>query len=201
MTHPRRLVLASASPRRKEILESAGIPFVRRAVDISEEPFPRETAGEHVRRLAETKAAAAACEDGEVVLGADTVVVVDGEILGKPADARDAARMLRALAGREHEVVTGICLKTGSRSVTDEERTRVRFVPLSDDEIAAYVASGEPMDKAGAYGIQGAASKFIDRVEGCYFNVVGLPVARVYRWLKELGFRAGPLGGQTGAAG
>jgi len=184
------LVLASNSPRRRQILADAGIPFVVRAPDVHEERHPGETPGEYVQRLAEHKAFAVSCSREEVVLGADTVVVVDGEVLEKPRDAADALRMLRLLSGREHEVITGICLRAGSRKIIDTATTRVRFVPLSEPELAAYVASGEPMDKAGGYAIQGRASKFIDRVEGCYFNVVGLPVALVYRHLKALG-RAG----------
>ncbi|HSW49635.1 MAG TPA: Maf family protein, partial [Bryobacteraceae bacterium] len=126
--------------------------------------------------------------EGEIILAADTEVVVDRDVLGKPSDAEDAARMLRRLSGREHEVITGICLRAGGRVVVDSATTRVCFVALSDAEIAAYVASGEPMDKAGAYAIQGLASRFIDRIEGCYFNVVGLPVSLVSRHLRGLPF-------------
>ncbi len=123
--------------------------------------------------------------DDEIVLGADTTVVLRNEIMGKPKDALDAARMLRALSGNRHEVITGICLKRGDRVVRDIACTSVWFAPLSDTEIADYVASGEPMDKAGAYGIQGLASKFVDRIDGSYSNVVGLPVALTYRLLRE----------------
>ena len=136
----------------------------------------------YVRRLAGEKAGAVQCGAGDIVLAADTVVVVDGEVLEKPADTGDAVRMLRKLSGREHQVITGYCVGT----VAGVEITKVRFVELSDDEIAEYVASGEPMDKAGAYAIQGLASKFIDRIDGDYFNVVGLPVAAVYRHLKTV---------------
>jgi len=180
------LVLASRSPRRQELLSRAGIPFVLRPADIPEEPLDGEAAVEHARRLARQKAQAVPCSADEIILGADTVVVVEEQILGKPQDEADAGRMLRALSGRTHEVVTGICLRTSRRLIVDSETTRVRFVPLSEEEIAAYVASGEPMDKAGAYAIQGLASKFIDRIEGCYFNVVGLPVALVWKRLKEM---------------
>jgi septum formation protein len=114
------------------------------------------------------------------------VVVIDGEVLGKPSDREHAARMLRQLSGRAHEVMTGICLRTSNRLIVDSESTRVRFVKLPEEQIAAYVASGEPMDKAGAYAIQGMASRFIDRIEGCYSNVVGLPVALVWRHLQAL---------------
>ena len=186
MYHASMLVLASQSPRRREILSRAGIGFVVRAPVVPEEAAGGEDPVAHVRRLAREKAEAVPAGPGEIVLGADTVVVIDGRILGKPADAEDAARMLRLLSGREHEVVTGICLRTSGRLIVDAASTRVSFAPLTDAEISAYVASGEPMDKAGAYGIQGLASKFIDRVEGCYFNVMGLPAALVYCRLKEL---------------
>jgi septum formation protein len=181
------LVLASNSPRRQQILADAGISFVVRAPNIPEERRSHESPGEYVLRLAEQKAFAVACSDDEVVLAADTVVVVMGEVLEKPRDPADAVRMLRLLSGRGHEVITGICLRTGSEKIIEAATTRVHFVSLSEREVAAYVASGEPMDKAGGYAIQGLASKFIDRVEGCYFSVVGLPVALVYRHLKELG--------------
>jgi septum formation protein len=180
------LVLASQSPRRRELLGCAGIPFVVRPAIVDEARIGEEDPGEHVCRLAREKAQAVACAPGEIVLGADTVVAIDGDVLGKPSDPEDAARMLRRLSGRTHEVVTGICLRTSNRLILDKESTRVRFVRLSEEEIAAYAASGEPMDKAGAYAIQGRASRFVDRIEGCYFNVVGLPVSLVWRHLKEL---------------
>ncbi len=177
------LILASRSPRRQEILQRAGIPFLVRPAEVDETPRPGEEACRYVKRLAREKAEAVEAGPGDIVLGADTVVVVDNEILGKPADAPDAARMLRLLSGREHIVMTGICLVGDGAAVEDVEKTTVRFVPLSDRDIEEYIATGEPLDKAGAYAIQGFASKFIDRVEGCYFNVVGLPIARVYRHL------------------
>jgi septum formation protein len=180
------LVLASRSPRRQEILSNAGIPFTVRPAGIDETALPGEDPRGHVLRLAREKAYAVDAHDGEVVLGADTVVVIDGEILGKPADALDASRMLERLAGREHEVMTGVCLRSALGIRNAAAVTRVRFVPLSDGDIRAYVDSGEPMDKAGAYAIQGLAGKFIDRIEGCYFNVVGLPVALVWKMLREL---------------
>jgi septum formation protein len=184
------LVLASKSPRRQQILRDARIPFVVRSADVPEQRRPNESAGDYVRRLAQEKAFAVTIGAGEIVLGADTVVVIDGlmlqgEVLEKPRDARDATRMLGLLSGREHEVITGICLRSEAHNIVDAAITRVRFVPLTREEIEAYVASGEPMDKAGAYAIQGLASKFIDRVEGSYSNVVGLPVALVYRLLRE----------------
>jgi septum formation protein len=146
---------------------------------------------DYVLRLAEWKALAVPAEPEEIVLGADTTVVVDGEMLGKPTDAADARRMLAALSGRRHEVLTGICLRTGAAIARDWASTEVWFAPMSDAEIDAYVASGEPMDKAGGYAIQGLASRHIERMAGCYFNVVGLPVALVYRHLRGLDARTG----------
>jgi septum formation protein len=181
------LVLASNSPRRQQLLEAAGIPFIVRTPNIPEERRPSESPDAYVRRLAEQKAYAVAMEAGEVVLAGDTVVVVDGQILEKPRDPADALRMLRLLSGREHEVLTGICLRTAGERIVDSATSRVRFVQLSEPELAAYVASGEPMDKAGAYAIQGLASRFIDRVEGDYCNIVGLPISLVYLHLKTLG--------------
>jgi septum formation protein len=178
------LVLASKSPRRQQILRDAGIPFVVRAADIIEERRNGESAIDYVRRLAAEKAFAVPIQSTEVVLGADTVVVIDGQVLEKPRDKADAMRMLALLSAREHQVITGICLRSEARKIVDAAITRVHFVTLSEEEIEAYAASGEPMDKAGAYAIQGLASKFIDRIEGCYFNVVGLPIAMVYRYWK-----------------
>jgi septum formation protein len=180
------LVLASKSPRRQQILRDAGIPYVVRSADVPEVRGADESPVDYVRRLAEEKAFAVPMESGDVILGADTTVVIDDHVLEKPRDAADAVRMIGLLSGREHQVITGICLRTESRKIVDVAITRVHFVPLSRDEIEAYAASGEPMDKAGAYAIQGLASKFIDRIEGDYFNVVGLPVALVHRCLKLL---------------
>jgi septum formation protein len=177
------LVLASQSPRRSEILRQAGIPFTVQTADVDETPFPHEKPEAYVQRLAEWKARAVPADPGDTVLGADTTVVIDGEMLGKPADAADARRMLVLLSGRRHEVLTGICLKHGVEVVRDWAATSVWFAPLGTQDIEEYIASGEPMDKAGAYAIQGLASKFIERIEGCYFNVVGLPVALVFRRL------------------
>jgi septum formation protein len=194
------LVLASQSPRRQELLRQAGLAFIVIPADVEEAVWPGEDALSHVQRLARAKAEAVGAAPADVVLGADTVVVAEGRILGKPRDHADAARMLRLLSGREHQVVTGICLRQGGNVVCDAETTAVRFVELSEEEIRAYVASGEPMDKAGAYGIQGLASKFIDRIEGCYFNVVGLPLALVWRRLKQLGFTPHAPGPPAGAS-
>jgi septum formation protein len=173
--------LASQSPRRREILKQAGFEFTVRAAGVPELHVPGESPIEYVRRLSLAKAVAAARETGEVVLGADTVVVLDEHILEKPADDEDARRMLRMLSGREHAVVTGIALVHPCGIIQDHAETQVHFIGLNDQEIDEYIASGEPADKAGAYAIQGLASKFIDRIAGCYFNVVGLPVSLVYR--------------------
>jgi septum formation protein len=194
------LVLASASPRRQELLRNAGISFTVQPADVEETPLAGETPRMCAERLAREKALAVwQKRPGDVVLGADTIVVVDGTMLGKPADAGDAARMLRMLSGRVHEVVTGVAVVTpvasteyrvpnalapDSREVrTASEMTRVTMSEISDEEIREYVATGEPMDKAGAYAIQGRASRWIPRIEGDYSNVVGLPVALVWRML------------------
>ena len=179
------LVLASQSPRRRELLALAGIPFTVRAAPVDETPLPGEEAECYVRRLAEAKARAVEAGPDEIVLAADTTVVVDGAILAKPEDPHDAERMLRLLSGRRHEVLTGICLKGSSRVVVDHALTHVWFTRMTGPEIAEYAASGQPLDKAGAYAIQGLASKFIERIEGDYCNVVGLPVALVYRHLRQ----------------
>ena len=179
------LVLASQSPRRAEILRLAGIEFTVRTASVDETPLPHEKPEDYVRRLAEVKALAVPADPHETVLGADTTVVINGEMLAKPADAADARRMLETLSGRCHEVLTGICLRRETGLIRDWAATRVWFATLTAREIEAYVASGEPMDKAGAYAIQGLASKYIERIDGCYFNVVGLPVALVYRHLSE----------------
>lgn len=181
------LVLASQSPRRAELLRNAGIPFlVRPAEGVDETPRPHEKPEEFAQRVAEEKALAAAAP-GEVVLGADTIVVIDGLILGKPTCGDDAARMLRLLSGRRHEVITGICLRFPTTIVRDWAVTQVWFTELSGQDIDAYVASGEPLDKAGAYAIQGIASRFAEKIDGEYANVVGLPVALVWRHLRDRG--------------
>jgi septum formation protein len=190
-----KLILASASPRRRELLRAAGIAFEVEATDIPEVPEPGEEPRTFAERLARDKAMTVAVARPEAwVLGADTTVVVDGEILNKPENAQDAARMLRLLSGRVHEVVTAVCLaRTGKVRVADvrSETTRVTFAELSEEDIVFYVATGEPMDKAGAYGIQGIASRWIPRIEGDYSNVVGLPVALVWGMLREHGVRTG----------
>jgi len=180
------LVLASRSPRRSEILQQAGIPFEVRPADIDETRRHGEPPRDYVRRVAGEKAMAIPPGRDEIVLGADTTVVVGAHMLGKPRDPADAVHMLEMLSGRRHDVLTGICLRTLSRRIEDCAATSVWFATLSRPEIDDYVASGEPMDKAGAYAIQGLASRFVERIEGCYFNVMGLPVSLVYRRLREL---------------
>jgi septum formation protein len=184
-------VLASSSPRRRELLRNAGIDFDVRTVDVPEVHTPGETPIDFATRLAIAKAEAVAQHrPQDYVLGADTIVIVDGEILGKPSDASDAARMLRLLSGKSHEVTTAVCLiypDSSRKQITASETTRVHMAELTDADISAYIATKEPMDKAGAYAIQGIASRWIDRIEGDYFNVVGLPVARVYEILLKSG--------------
>jgi septum formation protein len=190
-----KLILASASPRRAEILRNAGIQFEIRKTDVDESRIVGELPGDYVRRLALAKALSAATEyrdplDETLILGADTVVVVDADILGKPASQDDARSMLRRLSGRIHEVHTGLALlrKPGAEQRVVEEITRVHFAPLTDREIEDYIATGEPFDKAGAYGIQGMGGRYVTRIEGCYFNVMGLPLARLWSLLRELGW-------------
>ncbi len=187
------LILASASPRRHELLSQAGLAFTVAAADINEDLLPNEAAAAYVQRLAEEKAQAIwnahrssdAAENPLIVLGADTCVVCDGNILGKPTNATDARRMLELLRGRTHAVLTGLAAVTAGKTVRDVEITQVTFNQISDAEIAQYIASGEPLDKAGAYAIQGYAARWIPRIEGCYFNVVGLPIARTIALLAE----------------
>ena len=184
----RRLILASASPRRRELLTQAGYTFEVHPAHVNEDLYPGEDAITYVVRLARDKAQAvfAAINDPNVIiLGADTTVTIGGHILAKPEDAADASRMLRMLSGRTHRVITGVALATATGVEVAAEVTGVQFRTLSDADIAAYVATGEPMDKAGAYGIQGLAAKWIPRVEGCYFNVVGLPLALVATMLEQ----------------
>ncbi len=184
-----KLVLASKSPRRAEILSAVNWPFEAIAANIDESHNESEDAVAYVKRLAATKARVVA--DGlssGLVLGADTVVIVQGEILGQPRDAEDARRMLHLLSGKWHEVLTGVALMRArdSHVLVDIETTRVRFAAMSDTEIDWYVATGEPMDKAGAYAIQGKAALFIEEIEGDYFNIVGLPVRLVYELARRI---------------
>ena len=198
------LLLASASPRRADLLRAAGIPFDTCPADVDERSLPGETPRDYVTRLALEKARAVRRDLGSVVLGADTTVVLDGRVLGKPEHPEEAARMLRSLSGRTHEVLTGVAVKHGGLEFVDVASTRVRFLPLTEEEIAWYVASGEPEGKAGAYAVQGLASRFVERIEGSYSNVVGLPVSLVYQLLRQVGWRqeasGGPAGGQAAAA-
>ncbi len=188
----RPLVLASASPRRADLLRAAGIPFDVQVADVDETPLVGEGPEAFVCRVAAAKARAIAERvPGRFVLGADTVVVVDKEILGKPRDGEDAKRMLRLLSGRTHQVLTGVSLIGGPpyRGRSAIATTLVEFSRLEEPEIAWYVASGEPMDKAGAYAIQGLGSRFVTRVDGSYSNVVGLPIALVYNLCREAGIQ------------
>jgi septum formation protein len=188
------LILASASPRRQELLRTAGIPFTVQASDIDEAILNGESPQHCAERLAQEKAlAVSARHPQEFVLGADTIVVVEEAILGKPRDADDAVRMLRLLSGRTHKVITGVCLACPTLAAearelrTACETTLVSMCELTGNEIRDYAASGEPLDKAGAYAIQGIASRWIPRIEGDHSNVVGLPIALVYRMLRESG--------------
>jgi septum formation protein len=186
------LVLASASPRRRELLTQAGFSFEVCPAHIPEDPCPGEDPIAYVTRLAREKAQAVFGQlsanpeiaAGLTVLGADTTVTLDDHILGKPEDPADAARMLRLLSGRTHRVITGVAVVSAERTEVAAEVTAVSFFTLSDAEISAYISTGEPMDKAGAYAIQGLAARWIPRIEGCYFNVVGLPLALVSTLLK-----------------
>jgi len=189
-----KLILASGSPRRAEILTAAKISFEVLAPDVDESRLPGESPSELVERLAREKAHTVAHNTNSfgprLILGADTVVVCDDEILGKPANAADARRMLQKLSGRDHRVITGFAVvRTVDGAIRGgHESTRVWFSPITESQIDSYVASGEPLDKAGAYAIQGIAGRYIPKVEGCYFNIVGLPLARVWQALTELGW-------------
>ena len=184
-----RLVLASASPRRAELLAQAGFSFDVAPAGVDEAVQPDEAPQAYATRVARDKArvTAASAQSGQPILAADTVVVVSGQILGKPADTLQAAEMLRLLSGTVHEVHTAVVLLMSGREVVEVVTTRVRFVPLGESEIVWYLSTGEPYGKAGAYAIQGHASRFIDWIEGSWSNVVGLPVATVYRILKDSG--------------
>lgn len=184
------LVLASHSPRRKELLEKLGLPYLVLEADIDETFLPGESIEGSVQRLAAEKALACSSKISEgVVIGCDTVVVVDGQVLGKPQDPDEARTMLRLLSGRSHQVISGVAVldAASGASMTAYERTIVYFQPLLEEEIESYVASGEPLDKAGAYAIQGKAALFIPRIEGCYYNVVGLPLHCLASLLKKMG--------------
>jgi septum formation protein len=190
-----KLILASASPRRADILRNAGLAFEVIRADVDETLLPGERAGDYVRRLAGQKARAALERLGRdappaILIGADTTVVASGQILGKPANDEDARRMLRLLSGQTHEVLTGITVirSADGYSASQVETTRVSFASLSESDIEDYLASGEPFDKAGGYGIQGIGGRYARRIEGCYFNVMGLPLSRLWSMLRAFGW-------------
>ena len=180
------LILASASPRRQELLRIFGCPFTVRAADIDETMDPDKAPFDEVARVSRQKAQAIAAGQDDVIIAADTIVVCCGKVLGKPRDAEDARRMLSLLSGRDHQVMTGCTVVRGSRAVTFTEVTDLHFRPLLPQEIQRYILSGEPMDKAGAYGIQGGAALFCQRMEGDYYNVMGLPLCRLGQVLRDM---------------
>ena len=182
-----RIILASASPRRRELIENLKIDFEVRTADCEEVTVPGERPENTVKRLSLTKARCVAELEGDdaVVIGADTVVAIDGKILGKPADENEAAEMLKLLSGRTHRVYTGLAVIGGGKTVNEYVETEVKFYVLTDSQIKRYIATGEPMDKAGAYGIQKYGSLLVEEIRGDYFNVVGLPVGRLDRVLRE----------------
>ena len=180
------LILASQSPRRKELLGLFHLPFTIRVADIDEAMDPQKPACREVARVSREKALAVPRENDDVVIAADTIVVCNGEVLGKPRDAEDAYRMLRLLSGRDHQVMTGMTVLRGDVCKTVTEITDIHFRELSDREINAYIRTGEPMDKAGSYGIQGGAALFAERLVGDYYNVMGLPVCRLGQLLREV---------------
>ena len=181
------LILASQSPRRRELLGLTGLDFVVRVADIDETMDHTKAPFDEVARVSRLKALAVSREETDVVIAADTIVVCEGQVLGKPKDEDDAFRILSLLSGRHHEVMTGMTVIAGDEIVTHTEVTKIHFRQLHPDEIRAYIASGEPMDKAGAYGIQGGAALFADQMEGDYYNVMGLPVCRLAMILRSLG--------------
>jgi septum formation protein len=206
-----KIILASASPRRAQLLSQAGLPFVALPADVDESRLSGELAAATALRLAEAKARAAVLQlaaprrrvreqtpedtrEEPIVIGADTIVELDGDALGKPGSAEAARAMLRRLSGRSHRVITGVAVigMRGGHSKCAAETTEVHFAALSTEEIKWYVETGEPLDKAGGYAIQGLGCRFVERIEGCYFNVVGLPLRRVYRMLQESGWRPDP---------
>ncbi len=181
------VILASQSPRRRELLGLTGLPFVVRAADIDETMDPGREPFDEVARVSRLKAEAVARKPEDVVIAADTIVVCGGEVLGKPRNEADAFRILSLLSGRHHEVMTGMTVVCGDKVITHTEVTKIHFRELHPEEIRAYIASGEPMDKAGAYGIQGGAALFADEMVGDYYNVMGLPVCRLAVILRSLG--------------
>jgi septum formation protein len=191
-----KLILASCSPRRAEVLRNAGFVFEVRPSDVDETRHPHETAEDYVRRVAQAKGHAVAdparaAGERAIVIAADTIVLADGQILGKPKDAEDARRMLRLLSDKTHEVLTALCVISipAAKESLHVEKTRVEFLKMSEEKIESYIQAGEPFDKAGAYGIQGIAGRFATRIEGCYFNVLGLPLSRLWTTLQALGWK------------
>ena len=183
-----RVVLASSSPRRRELLNLIGISHEVRPANLDESMRPRETPRRHAERLARDKASAVAMRDPDLItIAADTIVVINRKVLGKPADKEDAARMLAMLSGREHTVITAVAVSRGKKLRSAIEEVKVKFRRLREEEIEAYIATGEPMDKAGAYGIQGFGATIVERVEGDYFAVMGLPLVRLIGLMRELG--------------
>jgi septum formation protein len=191
-----KLILASASPRRAEVLRNAGLVFEIRPAYVDETRQPHEAAEDYVRRVAQAKAHAVAdparrAGERAIVIAADTIVLVEGQILGKPKDAGDARRMLRLFSGKTHEVLTALSVTNipAAKDALHVEKTRVEFLRMSEEEIENYIQTGEPFDKAGAYGIQGIAGRFAARIEGCYFNVLGMPLSRLWTMLQALGWK------------
>ena len=182
-----KVILASQSPRRRELLGMTGLDFVVQAADIDETMDPAKDPYDEVARVSRLKALAVKREPEDIVVAADTIVVCGGQVLGKPKDEADALRMLRSLSGRTHQVMTGMTVLCGERRVTVTEQTGIHFRTLSDREILSYIATGDPMDKAGAYGIQGGAALFATGIEGDYYNVMGLPVCRLAVILRSFG--------------
>lgn len=182
-----KLILASGSPRRSEILNSVGWEFTKIVADVDETEFEGENPADYVQRLAKTKAEAVFVNYSDsIVLGADTTVVIDDQIIAKPVDLDDARRMLRLLSGRTHEVLTGIALAKNGETLVGLQRTKVKFVEMNDEQIEYLVEFGEPLDKAGAYAVQAQAALFIEGIEGDYWNVVGLPISLVYELVKKI---------------
>ena len=179
------LILASQSPRRKALMELFHIPFVIRVADIDETMDPVKAPYDEVARVSRAKAEAICREPEDIVVAADTIVVCAGQVLGKPADEADAVRMLKLLSGRDHQVMTGMTVLRGEKVITCTGVTDIHFRPLSEKEIRAYIASGDPMDNAGSYGIQNGAALFVDKIVGDYYNVMGLPVCRLWQMLRE----------------
>jgi septum formation protein len=191
-----RLILASSSPRRAEVLRNAGFVFQVRPADVDETRLPQEAAEDYVRRVAQAKAhaiaeQARAAGESAIVIAADTTVLAEGHVLEKPKDAEDARQMLRLFSGKTHEVITALCVINipAAKEALHVEKTRVDFLKMSEEEIESYIQTGEPFGKAGAYGIQGIAGRFATRIEGCYFNVMGLPLSRLWTTLQELSWK------------